>query len=371
MVGDLYQEGDHRRDGAFTIFYMGINIGAFLSGIIVGEVVNAFGTQTEGGQVIRHWQSGFAAAGIGMLISLVLQGVFAKKYLGDIGVEPNAKKSKAQNEGNNAPLTKEEFDRIKVIFIMGVFTIIFWAGFEQAGGLLNIYADRFTDRFIGDWQVPTTYFQSLNPFFIVVFAPIIASFWIRLGDKEPTSPVKFGIGLVLLGVGFLFMVGATLAQGENGGKTSMMWLVLAYLFHTLGELCLSPIGLSMVTKLAPLKLASVMMGAWFFFTGLANKVAGLVGSLVGTHGKEATFEAQCVANGVAPEGLKACVEAAKEAMMVENALGIFSGIAIATILSGIILFLIADKLIHWMHGAEGVEHSPTVEEELEISKEHG
>lgn len=184
MVGDLYEKGDHRRDGAFTIFYMGINIGAFLSGIIVGEVVNIFGTKEviDGTEVVaRNWQAGFASAGIGMVLSLILQMLFAKKYLGDIGIEPNAKKedNSILKQGRKTPLTKEEFDRIKVIFIMGFFTIIFWAGFEQAGGLLNIYADRFTDRFIGDWQVPTTYFQSLNPFFIVLFAPLIASFWLK------------------------------------------------------------------------------------------------------------------------------------------------------------------------------------------------
>jgi len=374
MVGDLYCEGDHRRDGAFTIFYMGINVGAFLSGIIVGEVVNAYGTVeiVNGVEVItRNWQAGFASAGIGMVLSVILQTLFAKKYLGDIGVEPNAKRERREAQDKpKTPLTREEFDRIKVIFIMGVFTIIFWAGFEQAGGLLNIYADRFTDRHIGDWQVPTTYFQSLNPFFIVLFAPLIASFWLKLGDKEPTSPVKFAVGLILLGLGFVFMIGATLAQGEDGAKTSMLWLVGAYLFHTLGELCLSPIGLSMVTKLAPLRLASLLMGTWFFFTGLANKVAGFVGSMVGTHGNEAAFEAKCNAEGLGAEALEACIDAAKEAMMVENALSIFSGIAISTVLSGVVLYLFANKLIFWMHGAEGLamhEQSPeaVLREELE------
>ncbi len=389
MIGDLYEEGDHRRDGGFTIFYMGINVGAFLAGILVAEFYNAFGIKemvetvviVDGVEVvknveviIRNWHAGFAAAGTGMLLSLVLQMTLAKKYLGNIGVEPNAKKEKrTQKTVNKAPLTKEEFDRIKVIFIMGVFTIIFWAGFEQAGGLLNIYADRFTDRFIGDWQVPTTYFQSLNPLFIVLFAPILASFWLRLGDKEPTSPTKFALGLVLLGLGFVFMIGATLVQGEDGGKASMLWLVGAYLFHTLGELCLSPIGLSMVTKLAPLRLASVLMGVWFGFTGLANGVAAQIGALVGTHGKEKVFEAVCVKDGVLPEGLGACVETAKEAMMVEKALGIFSGIAIATALSGLILYLFANKLIYWMHGAEGApmhdqDRETVLREELEDAK---
>jgi POT family proton-dependent oligopeptide transporter len=336
MVGDLYEEGDHRRDGAFTIFYMGINLGAFLSGIIVGSVVEAFG---------GNWQAGFVCAGIGMVLSLIVQIVFAKKLLGPIGVEPAAVKSKRISQSTKfEPLTKVEIDRLKVIFIMGVFTIIFWAGFEQAGGLMNIYTQKFTDRTIDafNWTVPTTWFQSLNPFFIFTFAPLFAWFWSRLGDKEPSSPVKFGFGLFLLGVGFLFMIGAVLEQGGNPDvKTSMGWLVGAYFFHTMGELCLSPIGLSMVTKLAPLRLASVLMGVWFVFTGLANYVAGLVGSMVGgAHGT------------------------ASESEMINNAMSIFGGIAITAVFSAIIMWALSGTLIRWMHGAEGAHHDKSVEEAL-------
>ena len=328
MVGDLYHEGDHRRDGAFTIFYMGINLGAFLSGIVVGSVVNAFG---------GSWQAGFVAAGIGMLLSLVVQLGFAQKYLGDIGVVPAAKASLAAQAdvSKKEPLTKQEFDRIKVIMIMGVFTIIFWAGFEQAGGLMNLYANEFTDRVVGGFEVPTTWFQSLNPFFIFVFAPLFAALWVKMGDHEPTSPVKFSLGLVLLAVGFLFMIGATLSQGGDVTvKTGMFWLVAAYFFHTMGELCLSPIGLSMVTKLAPLRLASLMMGAWFGFTALANYLAGFIGSFIG-HGNEAD--------------------------MVNNALSIFGGIAITAVAAAAILFFMANKLVYWMHGAEGNVATTTLE----------
>ncbi|WP_196137857.1 peptide MFS transporter [Aliikangiella sp. G2MR2-5] len=342
MVGDLYQEGDHRRDGAFTIFYMGINVGAWASAIVVGSVVAAFdGT----------WQVGFITAGIGMLLSLVIQLVFAQKLLGNIGKVPAAALSKQRqvDSSKKEPLTKEEFDRIKVILILGVFTIIFWAGFEQAGGLMNIYTNQFTDRSIDmfdGWEVPTTWFQSLNPMFIVILAPIFAALWVKMGPKEPNSPVKFALGLILLGVGFLFMVGAVLEQGGDPSiKTSMFWLVGAYFFHTMGELCLSPIGLSMVTKLAPLRLASLLMGVWFFYTGLANYVAGFVGSLVGGgHG------------------------AGTEADMINNAMSIFSGIAITSVVSAIILFLMADKLVHWMHGAEGDDHT-TMKEELETASQ--
>ncbi len=342
MVGDLYEEGDHRRDGAFTIFYMGINVGAFLSGIIVGSVVAAY----DG-----NFQMGFLCAGIGMVLSLIIQFIFAQKLLGDIGRYPAAKLEKEKNEAagdvRKEPLTKIERDRIKVIMVMGLFTIIFWAGFEQAGGLMNLFTNDFTDRMIGGWEVPTTWFQSLNAMFIVIFAPVIASIWIRLGKNEPNSPVKFALGLVLLGIGFLFMIGAVLEMGGDAdAKSSMWWLVGAYFFHTMGELCLSPIGLSMVTKLAPLRIASLMMGAWFLFVAIANKVGGVVGSFIG-HGGE------------------------KEEQLA-NAMAIFAGIAITSAISGIILYFMADKLVDWMHGAEG--HAETEEEALEqeiaVTAEH-
>jgi len=340
MVGDLYHEGDHRRDGAFTIFYMGINLGAFFSGIVVGTVVSMFG---------GNWQAGFVAAGVGMVLSLVIQFALAQHYLGDIGKVPAAKRSleMQSDKSRREPLTREEFDRIKVIMIMGVFTIIFWAGFEQAGGLMNLYANEFTNRMIGSFEVPTTWFQSLNPFFIFVFAPVIAALWVKMGDNEPTSPVKFSMGLVLLAVGFLFMIGATLSQGGDVTvKTSMFWLVCAYFFHTMGELCLSPIGLSMVTKLAPLRLMSLMMGAWFVFTAMANYLAGFIGSFIG-HGNESE--------------------------MVNNALSIFGGIAITAASAGAILFFMADKLVHWMHGAEGKTAGSTreaIKEEIAVTGAH-
>ena len=341
MVGDLYEEGDHRRDGAFTIFYMGINIGAFLSGIVVGSVVAALG---------GNWQAGFVCAGIGMVLSLFIQMTWAQKLLGDIGREPAAARSRRQAglEGGSAPhtpLTQKERDRIKVILVMGVFTIIFWAGFEQAGGLMNIYANSFTDRMLGGFEIPTTWFQSLNPLFIVVFAPVMASLWVRMGENEPSSPVKFSMGLVLLGVGFLFMVGAVLQQGGDATvKTSMVWLVGAYFFHTIGELCLSPIGLSMVTKLAPLRLASLMMGAWFGFTALANYLAGFIGSFIG-HGDEAE--------------------------QVANAMSIFGGIAATAIIAGVVLYFLADRLVDWMHGAEGkLPRQTALEDEVGVTGAH-
>ncbi|NMH65587.1 peptide MFS transporter [Shewanella salipaludis] len=342
MVGDLYPEGDHRRDGAFTIFYMGINVGAFLSGIIVGSVVSAY----DG-----NFQAGFFCAGIGMLFSLVIQFFFAQRLLGDIGTVPAAKlekeKDAARGEVRKEPLTKVERDRIKVIMVMGLFTIIFWAGFEQAGGLMNLFTNDFTDRMIGNWEVPTTWFQSLNAMFIVIFAPVLASIWIRLGKNEPNSPVKFALGLLLLGIGFLFMIGAVMEMGgDPDAKSSMWWLVGAYFFHTMGELCLSPIGLSMVTKLAPLRIASLMMGAWFLFIAAANKIGGVVGSFIGHDG-------------------------AREEQLA-NAMSIFAGIAITAAISGMILYFMADKLVDWMHGAETKEHTEAevLEEEIAVTAEH-
>lgn len=324
MVGDLYEEGDHRRDGAFTIFYMGINLGSLLTGVICGAAANAFG-----------WQAAFVGAGIGMLISLLLQATMAQRFLGDIGRVPAAKRAveKSLNKQKN-PLTKQERDRIKVILVLGLFTIIFWAGFEQAGGLMNLYTQEYTDRMIGSFEVPAAWFQSLNPFFIITLAPIIATVWVKLGQREPNSPVKFAMGLLFLAIGFLFMVGAVLQQGgDSAVKTSMFWLIGAYLFHTLGELCLSPIGLSMVTKLAPLRLASLMMGAWFGFNALANYIAGFVGSFVGESGP----------------------------------LAIFGGIAVAATISAALLLLMANRLVYWMHGAEG---PATHQEAAEQGKPH-
>lgn len=321
MVGDLYQEGDNRRDGAFTIFYMGINLGALLAGVVSGSVTNSFG-----------WKAGFIAAGVGMLVSLVMQMTLAQSWLGDIGREPAAKRDLAiKKSSKKEPLTKEEFDRIKVILVMSLFTIVFWAGFEQAGGLMNIYTQQYTDRMIGGFEVPAAWFQSLNPFFIITLAPILAVLWVKLGKREPNSPVKFAMAMFFLALGFLCMVGAVMEQGgDTAVKTSMLWLVGAFFFHTLGELCLSPIGLSLVTKLAPLRLASLMMGAWFGCNAIANYVAGYVGSHVGELG----------------------------------AMAIFSGIAVTATVSGVILLLFSNTLVRWMHGAESpMSNAEQVEEQ--------
>ncbi|KZN57996.1 peptide MFS transporter [Pseudoalteromonas luteoviolacea] len=337
MVGDLYEEGDKRRDGAFTIFYMGINMGGALGPLVAGYVA-----------AVISWQAGFVAAGIGMVISVVMQMLLSQKYLGDIGVVPSAKLSQQQSaSGTKEPLTKVEKDRIRVIFTMSVFSIIFWMGFEQAGGLMNLFANDYTNRMLMGFEIPASWFQSLNSLFIIIFAPIVAMIWLKLDKKEPNSPVKFAIGLVFLALGFLTMMLALMTESAEPGQTlqiSMMWLVLFYLFHTLGELCLSPIGLSMVSKLAPLRLASLLMGIWFLCTAIANKIAGFVGSFLG-------------------EG--------QEAM--NNAMGIFIGLGATALLSALAMYLLSNKLVDWMHGAEGDNEPHTqehyLEKELEVSGE--
>ena len=314
MVGDLYPAGDNRRDGAFTIFYMGINIGSLLAGVIAGTASAVYG-----------WKAGFLCAGVGMLMSLLIQLFFAQRYLGDIGKVPAAVRDAANNaSGKKEPLTKIERDRLKVILVMSTFVIVFWAGFEQAGGLMNIYSQEYTNRMIGNFEVPAAWFQSLNPFFIILCAPLLAALWVKMGKSEPNSPVKFALAMFSLALGFACMIGAALEQnGDMTVKTSMMWLVGAYFFHTIGELCLSPIGLSMVTKLAPLRLASLMMGAWFGANAIANYIAGVVGASIGQAGP----------------------------------LAIFSGIAITAVIAGVLLLLFSNKLISWMHGAEGDAYS--------------
>ncbi|AOM02286.1 MULTISPECIES: peptide MFS transporter [Cobetia] len=322
MVGDLYPQGDHRRDGAFTIFYMGINLGALLSGIVAGSMAEGYG-----------WNAGFLVAGIGMLLAVAIQLIFAPRHLGELGVEPSARREArlSKRSTTRTPLSREERDRIKVILVLGLFTILFWAGFEQGGGLMALYAQDYTDRMLMGFEVPAAWFQSLNPLFIILLSPLLAGLWTRMNDREPSSPVKFAFGLIALGIGFVCMIGAVLEQ-KSAGSASMMWLVGAFFFHTLGELCLSPVGLSMVTKLSPVRMGALMMGAWFAFVALANYLAGMIGSLVGEAG----------------------------------AMSVFGGIAITGVLGGLLLLVFAGKLVDWMHGAESRHDGP-----LEPQTSHG
>lgn len=268
-VGTMYEKNDPRRDGAYTIFYMGINLGAFFSPLVCGTLGEKVG-----------WGWGFGSAGILMLIGVVNYIMFNKKLLPEAVFKvANCKKadgSKAECE----PLTKEERQRIAVIFIMAFFVIFFWSAFEQAGSSLTLFAENSTNRAISifgwNWIVPTTWFQTLNPLFIFVLAPLFSGLWVTLAEKrvEPSTPFKFVWGLSLVALGFVLMVFAVLAYEKNG-PISMFWLIGVYFLHTLGELCLSPVGLSLVTKLSPARFASLLMGTWFTANFVANLVSGL------------------------------------------------------------------------------------------------
>lgn len=315
MVGQLYPKGDNRVDSAFTIFYMGINLGAFIAPLVCGTLAE---------KVDFKW--GFLAAGIGMIIGLITFVTQKNKLLVDADTQPigmptnkfgiaqwgivagaialifflmNFKTMFGSDMDiigyliygamivmpliilTDKSLTKDERDRIMVIFILAFFVIFFWSAFEQAGASLTIFADRNTDRNIFGWEMPTSYFQSVNALAILALAPIFSGLWLSLGRKnmEPSSPKKMALGLALVAVGYL-----VIAFGVNGvsetAKISMFWLLGLYVIHTMGELCLSPIGLSMVSKLAPLRFSSMLMGTWFLANAAANKFAGTLSALI-------------------------------------------------------------------------------------------
>ena len=430
MVGGLYPQGDPRRDKGFTIFYMGINIGAAAAALIVGVVGETMG-----------WHYGFGLAGIGMALGQIVF-MWGQKYLTTVG---NLDKGTASTGGeiSHPPLTKIEKDRVKVLLLSFIVVIVFWGAFEQAGGLMNIYTKQKVDRSIGSLEIPASVFQSLNPIFIILFGTLVAGYWFKRKrrGKEASSLFKMGIGTMIMGLGFVFMVMAseesepaelvgktaekvvTAAVDPSGGgkdfwelakpareqamaaakasglskedtalavekavkaalaaeiakvqaaapaaiatiqgeekpdpakvnaaieagivwmgatkekpekaieaakesynfgvkaSTAMFWIILAYLFHTIGELCASPVALSFITKLSPAKYASIMMGVYFAVTGLGNKVAGMVGSQVESF----------------PER------------------SIFTGITIFTIVFGLALIVFLKPLKKMTHGAE-------------------
>ena len=308
LVGGLYEPGDKRLDSAFSIFYMGINLGAFLAPLITGFLTdNIFAKNVinpETGQIIMSYgyRYGFLAAAIGMLIGALIFIFFAQKYLGDLGLQPKGGKKKVEELSETEvqkPLTKEEKERIAVIFIYFFFAIFFFAGFEQAGSSLTLYTDNYIHRTVMGFEIPTAWFQSVNPLFIVLLAPVFASFWGTKMGQRLTTPFKMGMGMILLGVGFFFMLGAVYERGGSIGvdpkdiavKASLAWLVLTYLTHTIGELCLSPVGLSTVTKLSPPRLAGLMMGVWMMAAFFANAAGGVIASYVEKLGASVVFAA--------------------------------------------------------------------------------
>ena len=278
MVGGLYPQGDGRRDKGFTIFYIGINLGALGAGLIVGVIGETVG-----------WHFGFGLAGIGMVVG---QAVYAwgQRYLTDVGNMPAQLASDGATADKAKALSPIEKDRVKVLILSFLIVIVFWGAFEQAGGLMNLYTKDKVDRMLGGWEVPASVFQSLNPLFIIIFGTLIANFWYRRSakNKEASSLFKMAVGTMIMGTGFLFMVGAAQEAGLDG-KAGMYWLVAAYLFHTVGELCASPVALSFITKLAPAKYASLMMGLYFATTGFGNKIAGLLGEAASEAGELAIF----------------------------------------------------------------------------------
>lgn len=271
MVGGLYKQGDPRRDNGFTIFYIGINIGAFLSSITVGLVAYYYG-----------WHYGFGLAGIGMIVGQLVY-VWGQKYLKHVGNFIGGKDSGIDPEVAKRPLTKIEKDRVIVLLISFLIVIVFWGAFEQAGGLMNLYTDAKVDRAVNIGslkEIPAAVFQSLNAGYIILFGTLIAGFWTwwRKTGKESSSLFKMAIGTIIMGLGYVFMMFASKeASAIPFGKAAMMWIFLAYLFHTIGELCTSPVSLSFITKLAPVKYASIMMGVYFAATGFGNKLAGKIG----------------------------------------------------------------------------------------------
>jgi POT family proton-dependent oligopeptide transporter len=316
LVGKLYSPNDNRRDAGFSIYYMGINIGAFLAPLVCGYL----------GQRV-DWHLGFAAAGVGMVFGLV-QYVLGDRYLGDAGMKPavgdapdGAAAARRQaimwSVGGLTAIalfgiavatglinvsaariaewvgwsllvgtvaffgwlyldrswTPQERGRLYVVGVFFLSAAIFWSVFEQAGSTLNLFADRATRTTLAGWSFPSSWFQSLNALFIIIFAPMFAWLWITLGRHEPASPTKFSFGLIGAGLGFVILVPAAMASTE-GTQVSPMWLTTTYLIHTFAELCLSPVGLSSMTKLAPVRIAGLMMGVWYLGSSVGNYIAG-------------------------------------------------------------------------------------------------
>ena len=341
IVGQLYKDDDIRKDGAYTIFYMGINCGAFLGILLCGYL---------GEKVGWHW--GFGLAGIFMFFGM-LQFYFAQNIFGSIGLKPEKKVDKENEEKTKTPITSVEWDRILVILVFSAATIFFWWAFEQAGGSMTIFANDYTERnltgessfifktvntiitivpmvvityvlfrlfqnifqkyflsniFLGTsfaiiwgiviWminnefsqdatEIPASWFSVLNSLFIIIFAPIFSKIW--ASKYNPSGPVKFSIGLILLGLGFGFLAYGSMSIpfGAQTASVSIFWLVFAYLFHTLGELCVSPVGLSYVSKLAPIRLVGLMFGFWLLSSFFANLIGGFTGSYINVISEQA------------------------------------------------------------------------------------
>jgi POT family proton-dependent oligopeptide transporter len=320
MVGQLYEQNDPRRDSGFTIFYMGINVGAVLAPLVAG---------TLGETVGWHW--GFGAAAVGMILGILTYQYMRPRHLGNIGLAPERRIPSPSTPDQKPGLSRVEWQRIIVILILAFFgNIVFWAAFEQAGSSMNVFAAQSTDRNL--WGLledpfPATWYQSANPAAVILFAPLFAWLWVSLSRRglEPSTPVKFSLGLWLLGLAFLAMVAGSL-QARGEGLAGAHWLLITYIVYTWGELCLSPVGLAMVTRLAPLRLQSMMMGVWFFTLSLANLLGGLM----------ARFSVR--------------LESGEITFVFEGLAGFFLLLVVVPLAAGTLVLLLTPLLKRWMHG---------------------
>jgi POT family proton-dependent oligopeptide transporter len=359
MVGKLYATGDQRRDSGFTLFYMGINAGAFAAPLLTGWLSNkVFGTDA-----IPDYKVVFIASGIGMLISLVWFWI-GRRQLEGIGRPPEGDGGKGKvllvllaavlavpgiyflleidagklqwvlsamfialcvmilvegfREG------KRQRDMAIAMLLIFLFNVLFWCFFEQAGSSFNFLAEKIVDRQMFGWLFPVGWFQSVNSLAIIIFAPIVAWTWIRMGSRNPSIPRKFGLGIIFNGLAFLLLMGALSGMVDAGGKIPFWTLFMVYVIQSIGELCLSPIGLSMTTKLAPVRLVGLAMGGWFLSTGIGNNLSGIFAS----HVSGAT------------------------GMTVESAYSGYTQGFIILMVGGIALFLIAPLIQKLMHGVK-------------------
>lgn len=383
LVGKLYPEGDPRRDGAFTIFYMGINLGAFASPFVCGFLGETYG-----------WHYGFGAAGVGMAVGLVLF-LITQHIIGNHGFPPGI------GEGDERPAftrpaviatwvgafvavpvfvgiirlnefvgpsfaalagtddvlgtslvvvgvaalaymlvmafssERQQRDRLLVIIVLLFFSMTFWAFFEQAGSSINLFTDRNVDRSLLGWEMPTSWGQSINPAIIIALAFPFSWMWSRLGqmDADPTPGVKFGLALIQLGLGF-GVLWASQGFANEAGQVPLIFLMLGYFFHTTGELCLSPVGLSMVTKLSPAKAVGFVMGAWFLATSFSHYIAGAIARLTGVEGHGGGNEAAA--------GMES----------LHTYTSVFGAIGVVAIAAGLVCLALSPVLRRWMHGVK-------------------
>ncbi len=274
LVGGLYEPGDERRDAGFSLFYMGINLGALLGPLIAGRLAEGV-----------DWHLGFACAGVGMVFGLT------QYVLGRRDLQPAVERIAAQKaarravdstaSGGRAPLTVDDWRRISAVFVLFIFASLFWGAYEQAGSTLTLFADRYVHLELLRLKLYASWFVSVQAAFVILLSPLFAWLWVRLGPRQPSSPAKFALALVLVGLAFVLLMPAG-ALAQQGIKVSPLWLIAAYFIQELGELCLSPVGLSLVTKVAPVKLVSFVMGIFFLSNFVGNLLAGWSARFVST-----------------------------------------------------------------------------------------